>query len=103
SINPTQILDFTVTAARYFYKVALRTSCGDGLWSTTVNFYVSPYSMRNNPGFEAGVIQNSPMSLLNDTGGDPDLFTFEVDAESAPELINNLSILVDIGHTYNGD
>src|SRR5690606_4892395 len=47
SINPTQILDFTVTAARYFYKVSLRTLCMDDVWSDIVEFYVSPYSMRN--------------------------------------------------------
>ncbi len=103
SINPTQILDFTVTAARYFYKVSLLTSCGDDLWSDTVNFYVSPYSMRNNPGFQCAENQYSPISILPDTGGDPFLFTFEVEQETAPDLISNLGILVDIGHTFNGD
>lgn len=103
SLNPTQILDFTVTAATYFYKVSLRTSCGDDVWSNDVSFYASPYSMRNNPGFECGENQYAPMSLLLDTGGDPNLFTFDIDAESAPDVINNLGILVDIGHTFNGD
>lgn len=103
SVNPTQIIDFTLNAQRYFYKVSLNTMCEGGAWSDTLDFYVSPYSMRNNPGFECGAISSSPIALLLDTGGDPNVFTFEVDAESAPEVINNLGILVDIGHTFNGD
>ena len=102
-VNPAIILDFTVNSNRYFYKVELSTTCAGAIESDIVSFYVSPYSMKNNPGFSCGENSFSPMALLPDNGGDPYEYNFEVAAGAGPDVISNLGVLVDIGHIYNGD
>jgi len=103
AVNPAVILDFTVNHNRYFYKAELSTTCTGDIESDTISFYVSPYSMKNNPGFSCGANSFSPMALLPDNGGDPYEYNFEITEETGPDIISDLGVLVDIGHMYNGD
>ncbi len=103
SVNPAVILDFTVTAPRYFYKAELRVECGDDEWSEATSFYMSPYSMLNNPGITCEGFFSEPMMMLPDDGFTGLEYEFEVPAGEGPESISEIGVLVDIGHTYNGD
>lgn len=102
-VNPSVILDFTVNQNTYFYKVELSTTCSGNVESDTASFYVSPYSMKNNPGFSCGENSFSPIALLPDDWSDPYEYNFEIPAGAGPDVISNLGVWVDIGHLFNGD
>ena len=103
SVDPSVILDFTVSAPRYFYKAELRVECGDSEWSEITSFYMSPYSMLNNPGVSCEGFYSMPMMMLPDDGFEALEYEFEVPAGEGPSSISDIGVLVDIGHTYNGD
>src|SRR5690554_853642 len=89
-INPAGILDFTVNQNRYFYKIALSTTCIGNVESDTLSFYVSPYSMKNNPGTSFGQNCFSPIALLPDNGGDPYLYSFEIAEGEGLDVISGM-------------
>ncbi|MFN2430501.1 MAG: proprotein convertase P-domain-containing protein [Cryomorphaceae bacterium] len=102
TFDPTEIVPTIMDPERYFYQVFLETECASGESNTAPTFYVSPLSLRNMPGVQCQQPFTIIEYLADGTGFAVD-FEFEVGADSAPETIDDMSILVDIGHTYNGD
>ncbi len=95
--------DMSLDAARYYYQVELRTTCQEDVWSDYTKFYVSPFSMLNDPDFSCNDSLYMPIQYLSDGAG----FVVSVDIEIPEQAeimgVEHLALFVDIGHTYNGD
>ncbi len=102
NFDPTVVLPANGVPSKYFYEVRLRTQCASGEWSSQYQFYVSPYSMRNDPGFNCA-FPFTTITFLADAPGFEYSTSFLVPPGEEVQEINDLGILVDIGHTYNGD
>lgn len=101
-VNAAEALPLMMNAETYFYEVLLRTSCSNGDWSAITQFYASPFSLRNDPGFNCE-IPFTTIQYLADGAGFMYETTFLVPPDSTLSQIEDLGILVDVGHTYNGD
>jgi len=104
SFNPTFFLSPSqqINLPRFYFSAELSVTCDNGEISTINRFYVSPHSMRNDPLIDLGEIIE-PMAVIPDgIGSDLDTYIV-IDEEDYPDGIEDLSVFVDIGHTYLGD
>ncbi|HKL03008.1 MAG TPA: proprotein convertase P-domain-containing protein, partial [Cryomorphaceae bacterium] len=102
TFDPTEIVPTLMEPERYFYQVFIDTECESGGSNTAPPFYVSPLSLRNMPGVQC----QQPFTIIEylaDGNGFAVDFDFDVGANDSPETIDDMSVLVDIGHMYNGD
>lgn len=104
SLDP-RVADFNIftPAPNYYYKVKIGTLCAnDTVWGS--DFYMSENSLLNDSGFSCEYF-NMPFTFLPDleSGGTP--FAINTDFEVADFVgeIENMSILIDIGHSFLGD
>lgn len=100
--DPTPVLPPTFTPDEYYYEALLRVQCSDGDWSEVHRFYVSPFSLLNNPSVNCNIPFTSFIHLIDGAG-----FSYAqvIEAEEGDStlFVDDLSILVDIGHSYIGD
>ncbi len=100
--DPTSLVPEWMDAENYFYEVLLKAECGEGVWSEAQRFYVSPLSLRNDPSFEC-VQPFTAIGYLPDGAGFSMDFDIEVGAGEPAFQVDEMSILIDIGHSFNGD
>ncbi len=92
-----------LSIVNYYYKVELRTSCFDQGWSDETIFYVSPFSLLNDPGFFLDGDLQMPIQYLSQGAGFVVSVDIEIPEQFPPVMIDELGLFVDIGHSYNGD
>jgi subtilisin-like proprotein convertase family protein len=83
-----------------YFTAYLSLECEQGVFSDSTKFYVSAHSMVGESGFNCDSLYQL-FEPLPDFGGVPYVSTFTVPDNG--EVIESLSVFVDIGHTFNGD
>lgn len=89
--------------ANYYYSASLSVTCANGDSSAVNHFYVSAFSLLNDPGYYTGDLFFKPMTLLPDVNGVPFDTYISVPAADSPQEIDSISVFIDLGHTWNGD
>jgi len=100
--DPTSIVPVSLPAENYYYEALLTVQCDSGTWSEVHQFYVSPVSLLNNPG-TACDLPFTAIQYLADGAGFAFQHEIEVPGGDTDVFVEDLSVLVDIGHSYNGD
>jgi|GEM_PF-6315484 len=92
----------SIPEVNYYYEVQLRSICGSDS-SSVYRFYVSPHSLLSDPAFEESPLQFNVISFLPDGLGESYVTNVQVPPSYSNQLIDSVFVLLDIGHTYNGD
>ncbi len=83
-----------------YFTLYLSLECESGISSDTSVFYLSAHSLLSQPGFECDSLYMA-LDPLDDGAGFFVEYPFSVPDDG--EVIENLAVFVDIGHSYNGD
>ncbi len=86
----------------YYFSATLTTTCTNQEESSLTNFYLSQFSLLNDPGYNFEPYYFRPMTNLPDLTAEPFDTYIPISSGEAQEIAS-LSVFVDIGHTYNGD
>ncbi len=111
NFDASDVLFYGFNDNYYYYSARLSVICADGNTSAINQFYVSPFSLLNNPGFNIDALFFSPLTFIPDSEILPfDTITavpidtyITVEADDAPQEIESISVFIDLGHTYNSD
>src|SRR5690606_18073468 len=66
-------------------------------------FYISAFSLLNDPGIAFGDLFFKPFTYLADGTGFIQDSYIAIPAAEFPEEIEDISVFIDLGHTFNGD
>ncbi|NEN25130.1 T9SS type A sorting domain-containing protein [Cryomorpha ignava] len=87
----------------YYFTAELSVTCSNGDESGINKFYISAFSLLNDPGIDFGDLFFKPFTYLADGTGFIQDSYIAVPAAEFPEEIEDISVFIDLGHTFNGD
>ena len=102
SVDLTNISENESFINLFYFSAELSVFCTDGSQSGKYRFYISSFSMRNNSAIEFGEFFQ-PLMYLPDGAGLSYEAYLTITPESGLQAIDDMSVFVDIGHTYARD
>src|SRR5690554_6887749 len=103
NFDVTGLLENTTYYARYYFTAKLSVTCANGSESGINRFYVSALSLLNDPAINVGDFFFKPLTFLPDGSGFSYDSYLSIPAAEASVEIEDISVFIDLGHTYNGD
>src|SRR5690606_40001031 len=99
----SNILSSGIFLDTYYFTAELSVTCLNGDESAINKFYISAFSLLNDPAIYFGDLFFKPFTYLADGTGLMQDSYIAVPASEFPEEIEEISVFIDLGHTYNGD
>ena len=103
NFDASSVLPDAYNLSKYYFTARLSVTCANGDDSGINQFYVSAFSLLNDPGLDFGDLFFKPLTFLPDGSGFSYDSYFAVPAAEFPVEIQDISVFLDLGHTFNGD